>query len=335
MYRYSRCEWADVFAETPSVSGCMCIQCVWLCVCVFISSLSSERNIVGGCFKIKMFLFGFFCSFVKCKKVHLTKTSCINLSINLCLWSSHVFSFFFSIHGMLPLFRQSTCVNVCVSVSCEHDSFLHMLCWPPWCRWAVCVRDPLDRSPGALSICLLRSRCWISLKEQDYSQTSCLSYRFQHQGKITLMFIFGFSKFFVPSYKAADNALKQTQMYDLTELYDMYECLWYIDMYHKGHSFSLWWSQAWCSHALHNYTHKHTRQHIVIAPWTSLSSPATFLLGKAKCLFVEQLLNSGRFVHLLFKNWRIWTLTLNVGQKKPFENQLWSSNLYLSVILKE
>lgn len=37
-------EWAGVFTEMLFAGACMCIPCV----CVFISSLSSERNLWGG-----------------------------------------------------------------------------------------------------------------------------------------------------------------------------------------------------------------------------------------------------------------------------------------------
>lgn len=97
-----------------------------------------------------------------------------------------------------------TCVNVCVFPR-ERDSLFHMLRWHPWCRrgrgvFGRAVRvftsvmiacnhcppppppPPLYKDPGALSICLKKQV--ESLKEQNYSQTSCLSYRFRHQGKL-------------------------------------------------------------------------------------------------------------------------------------------------------
>lgn len=66
-------------------------------------------------------------------------------------------------------------------------------------------------------------------------------------------------------------------------------------------------------------THTSTQTHTAIsAPSTSLS-PAAFLVRKVKMsLCWSVITKGGRFVHLLFKNWRIWTvsskeITLNVG----------------------
>lgn len=94
-------------------------------MCLFRHCLQREKSgvVEGGWFKQKqvckaMFLFWFLfsCLLVKCKKAHLTKTSCINLSINVCPWESPVSSFFPSMACCLSSAHQC----VCVCVSCIH-----------------------------------------------------------------------------------------------------------------------------------------------------------------------------------------------------------------------
>lgn len=75
---------------------------------------------MGGLKRIvRLLLFWFSVTSKMQKKVHLTKTSCINLSINVCLWEFPVSTFFPSM-ACFSVFRQSTCVcvfPVCVSVT--------------------------------------------------------------------------------------------------------------------------------------------------------------------------------------------------------------------------
>lgn len=114
------------------------------------------------------------------------------------VYGSHMFPPFIlsSIHGLLSVFRQSTCVcarvcvRVCTRISCmrvcvcqvticERDSLLHMLHWHPWCRevgvcggatvysvWLITCNlllppssPPQYKDPGALSICL-KKQVW-------------------------------------------------------------------------------------------------------------------------------------------------------------------------------
>lgn len=223
-----------------------------------------------------------------------TKTSCINLSINFCLWESP-----WPVVCLSPIYVCMCVFPVCVHVllahtrMCERDSLLHMLHWRPWCRRGrgacvlecMCQPSPFLPPPPSPP---KKIRPWCSqhlpyeagvesLKEQDYSQTSCLSYRFQHQGTLVFICVFDFCTCFVPAYKVANNALKQTQMYDLYKIcmtvYDIPTCItkaipFHCDGLRRG--------------AFMHYTaHTQTQTHHVIAPWTS-SSPAAFLLRKVK-----------------------------------------------------
>lgn len=275
----------------------------------------------------------------------MTKTSCINLSINVCRRE----------------FPPPSSSMACRSSSANRH-VCECMCVPPWawlplphaalasvvqarqgCFWrsGACVHigddrmqplpppppppPPLYKDPGALSICLKKQV--ESLKEQNYSQTSCLSYRFRHQGKLDVHVYIWFLHicfffFFFPSLQVAKNALKKPQKlrakYELTEVYEMYECVWSIG---KGPSFSLWGSQAWCFHALHikragtprHQSVKHRRR---LLPFSS---------ERSSVCFMEQWLQGGRFVHLLFselenldtdllkKSLQMW------GGKKPLE----------------
>lgn len=76
----TRCEWAVVFTEMPSVGVCTCIQYVSVCECVCLFRHCLQREIFGvvegGRFKkiVRLFLFWFSVRLlVKCKKSPLDK----------------------------------------------------------------------------------------------------------------------------------------------------------------------------------------------------------------------------------------------------------------------
>lgn len=241
-----------------------------------------------------------------------------------------------------------TCVNVCVFPR-ERDSLFHMLRWHPWCRrgrgvfggavrvftsvMIACNHCPpllLPLLPSTktlvLSASALRSRCGISQRTKLQSD-QLFKLQVSASGEtrcscVYLVFAHLFFVFFFPSLQVAKNALKKPQKlrvkYELTEVYEMYECVWSIG---KGPSFSLWGSQAWCFHALHikragtprHQSVKHRRR---LLPFSS---------ERSSVCFMEQWLQGGRFVHLLFselenldtdllkKSLQMW------GGKKPLE----------------
>lgn len=149
----SRCEWAGVFTEMPSVGACMCVQYASVCVCVFISSLSSERSLRGGrgwaVSKTKKTVrlcfcsgFLFICLLVKCKKNKQTSTwrrLCVRTRLSAMFLPPPPTSMTCSV------FRQCM-FPVCRAAMCERDSLLHMRRRHPWCGrvgcvYAVCVSE--------------------------------------------------------------------------------------------------------------------------------------------------------------------------------------------------
>lgn len=275
----------------------------------------------------------------------MTKTSCINLSINVCRRE----------------FPPPSSSMACRSSS-ANQHVCECMCVPPWawlplphaalasvvqarqgCFWrsGACVHIGDDRMQPlpplllpllpftktlVLSASALRSRCGISQRTKLQSD-QLFKLQVSASGEtrcscVYLVFAHLFFVFFFPSLQVAKNALKKTQKlrvkYELTEVYEMYECVWSIG---KGPSFSLWGSQAWCFHALHikragtprHQSVKHRRR---LLPFSS---------ERSSVCFMEQWLQGGRFVHLLFselenldtdllkKSLQMW------GGKKPLE----------------